>query len=154
MSERVVVKPGATVAVGERPYRIHQILDLETVLAQDPQSGETVRLKVADLQPVRLRAEIPLLTDAVELAQVPDGAWAIARQRFAAIRPLLALSQCTRAQAAECARLGGVHTATIYRWLKRYQHSGQLAALIPWQHNGGRGHSRLSHIPPNLVVTP
>ena len=60
------------------------LLDLETVLAQDPQSGETVRLKVADLQPVRPQAEIPLLTDAVELAQVPDGAWAIARQRFAA----------------------------------------------------------------------
>jgi putative transposase len=144
MSEHVVFTPGATVAVGERPYRIHHILDLETVLAQDLQSGEAVRLKVADLQPVIPQAEIPPLTDVVELAQVPDSVWAIARQRFAAIRPLLALSQCTRAQVAECARLVGVHTATIYRWLKRYQHSGQLAALIPWQHNGGRGHSRLS----------
>jgi Helix-turn-helix domain len=46
---------------------------------------------------------------------------------------------------AECARLAGVTTATLYRWLKRYQRSGRVSALVPSISSGGRGQGRLSH---------
>ena len=55
MSERVVLRPGATVAADGRHYRIHQVLDLETVLVHDSQSGELKRLKISDLTPVAHR---------------------------------------------------------------------------------------------------
>ena len=143
MSERVVLKPGTEVQVGAHLCRIHQVLDLETVLIQDSQSGEVKRLKVDELAPVAPPTHTGRPTDEVELVEVSEQAWHIAQQRLSAIRPLLTLTRTTRAQAAECAQLAGVGTATIYRWLKRYQQGGQLSALLPWERPGGRGQSRL-----------
>jgi putative transposase len=144
MSERVVLKLGAAVGVNNRDYRIHQVVDLETVLVQDSESGDIKRLKIDELGPMVLQTDTPLPTAEVELLEVPEAAWQIARQRLAAIRPLLAQSRCSRAQAAECAQLAGVNTATIYRWLKHYQQDGQLSALLPSVRPGGRGQSRLA----------
>ena len=75
---------------------------------------------------------------------ISDAAWQTAQERFAAIRPLLNTPHCTRAHVAECARLSGVTSATIYRWLKRYQRSGHVSALVPSVSSGGRGQGRLS----------
>jgi putative transposase len=144
MSERMVLKPGVKVRIGGHQCIIQQVLDLETVLGQDCQSGEVKRLKVSELAPVIPPAHAPQSIDDVELVKVPDAAWNIAKQRFSAIGPLLDLQRCTRAQAAICAQLAGVSTATLYRWLKRYQQNRQLSALLPWERPGGRGQSRLA----------
>jgi hypothetical protein len=45
------------VAANGRHYRIHQGLDLETVLVHDSQSGELKRLKIGDLTPVAPRLQ-------------------------------------------------------------------------------------------------
>ena len=52
MSDRVILKPGATVAVGDRHYSLSQVLDLETILVHDGQSGEMKQLKIDALAPV------------------------------------------------------------------------------------------------------
>jgi putative transposase len=146
MRERVVLKPGALVAVGDQHYRLHQILDLETVLAHDSQSGDVTRLRISELTPVCLQADTQSqsASEAVDLARIADEAWQIAHARFEAIRPLLATGRCTRAHATACARLAGVTTATVYRWLQRYQRRGCVTALLPSAPPGGRGRSRLS----------
>jgi hypothetical protein len=40
-NECVVLKPGHEIMVGNQRYRICQILDLETVLVDDAQAGQT-----------------------------------------------------------------------------------------------------------------
>jgi putative transposase len=42
-----------------------------------------------------------------------------------------------------CARTANVNIVTVYRWLQRYQRSGQVIALLPSERSGGRGQSRL-----------
>jgi hypothetical protein len=130
--------------IGGLQYRIHQVLDLEAVLVHDSQAGELKRLKIGDLTPVTPQAELFPSTGEVDLVGISDAAWQTAQERFAAIRPLLSTPHCTRAQVAECARLAGVTPATIYRWLKRYQRSGRVSALVPSISSGGRGQGRLS----------
>ena len=143
MSERVVLKPGATVAVGERQYSIAHVLDLETVLVHDRQSGDTKLLKVSELAPVGLPSAARPLAGEADLVVIADTRWQIAQTRFHVLRPLLAAPEVTRAQVAECARRAGVHIATVYRWLQRYQQSGRVTALMPSERSGGRGHGRL-----------
>jgi putative transposase len=133
-------------AADGRHYRIHQVIDLETVLVHDSQTGELQRLKIGDLTPATPQAEPSPPAGDVDLVGISDAAWQTAQERFAAIRPLLMLSisRCTRAQVAACARHAGVTTATLYRWLKLYQRSGRVSALIPAVSSGGRGQGRLS----------
>jgi putative transposase len=144
MSERLVLKPGASITAGNRHYRIHRILDLGTVLAHDIQSGEVTRLQVSALASVIPETAKRPPPAVVDLVWITDEEWKIAQERFAVIRPLLATSHGTRAQATEHARLAGVTTATVYRWLQRYQRSGCVSALLPSGPSGGRGRSRLS----------
>lgn len=88
------------------------------------------------------------------LSDYPLELVAIARDRLAVIRPLLALSKRTRADVAahvqsltttSVASTEVVGVATVYRWLKAYTRSGRdLRALIPAVHErGGKDHSRL-----------
>jgi putative transposase len=39
---------------------------------------------------------------------------------------------------------GGVHMVTVYRWLARYEATGQLSALLPAARGGSRGQCRLA----------
>ena len=144
MSNRVILKPGAPVAVGDRQYRLSQVLDLETVLVHDGQSGDIKRLRIDELAPVAPPLEGLSPTGEADLMMVADTLWQIALKRFNVIRPLLAMPHCTRAEVAECARRAGANTATVYRWLQRYQRSGRISAWIPYERSGGRGHSRLN----------
>jgi putative transposase len=57
--ERISLKSGAEVAIGARHYQIDQILDLETVLARDPEPGEITRFEVSELRPVITPSDTP-----------------------------------------------------------------------------------------------
>lgn len=108
-----MLKPGALVAAGARHYGIHQILDLDTVLAHDSQSGDVKRLTISELAPIFPQAETRPSSGAVDLARISDEAWKIAQERLSIICPLLATPRCTRAQATARARLASVTTATV-----------------------------------------
>jgi putative transposase len=44
---------------------------------------------------------------------------------------------------AEAARQSGIHVVTLYRWIKFYEETERVSALIPTKRDGGRGRSRL-----------
>lgn len=93
-------------------------------------------------------------TDALappDLHLVSDADWRVAQVRYAAIRPLLDNKPHTAATVARQARQVGVHPATLYRWLHRFQTTGQCSALLPDNPNGGRGQSRLSEAVETLL---
>lgn len=143
MKGRIVLKPDSEVSAGGQRYRISQIVDLETVLAYELASGEVRQLKIVELEPIAPQDSAVPAPGAIELLTVSDRDWQIAQTRFEIIQSLLVNPQSTRTQASKLAQAAGIDIATLYRWVQRYQRSGRLAALIPFERSGGRGQSRL-----------
>jgi putative transposase len=141
---RLRIAPGAWVTIQNRRACIVQVLDLETVVVQETERGETWAAKICDLQPDEPSPEPPTQTTLSELAQIEEQDWQTARERFAIIQPLLDDPECTRAKVEARAQSAGRHATTLYRWLQDYRHSGQLSALAPAKPGVPRGSSRLA----------
>lgn len=88
-----------------------------------------------------------------DLAAIPEELWAVARERFAALKPLIETGKfdadAVGKRASEC----GVHRSTLYRWLQQYLKQHTLACLLPQRpgpHAGGRS---LSQAVENVIET-
>jgi putative transposase len=75
--------------------------------------------------------------------QVSEAEWQRAQARFAVIRPLIEQGTYTRREVQARAGHTGYATATLYRWLRRYQRSGRLSALVSHKPGGAPGQTRL-----------
>ncbi|MCP9493362.1 MAG: DDE-type integrase/transposase/recombinase [Pyrinomonadaceae bacterium MAG19_C2-C3] len=164
MSHSIFIAPEQLVVCNSQTYRITHLLDLQSVLAANEQTGESKRLYIKDLDPVELPANPSLVAKSsvgstttpdesfttgqtqkeVELGLIADADWQEAQRRFAMIRPLLVAPRRTREMVEEQARVGRVHFATLYRWIDAYSRSERVSSLLPVKRNGGRGKSRLS----------
>lgn len=137
--QRVDIQVGSVVACGDLVYRIVQVLDFQSIIGVDVVSGRSVPLRIGELRPVIDRA-----TEHEDLAQIGDDDWRIAEQRFAAIKPLLGSTNIGRDEVAKRAKEVNVDTATLYRWLQRYNAYGVVSALIPKKRGWKAGGSRIS----------
>jgi putative transposase len=142
-ARRMPIAPDIWVTIEGRRFCILQVLDLETVLVQDTEGGETRHAKIGELQPAESPATPPAETSVTELATIADTDWQRARERFAIIAPLLEDPDCTRAKVQARAETAGHHPATLYRWLQSYRGHGQLSILAPARPGLRRGHSFL-----------
>jgi putative transposase len=141
---RLRFQPGVWVRTEGRRFCISRVLDLETVLVQDPQTGETRHAKVRELQPEGSSPQTPAVTDTTaDLAEITAQDWQRARERLAIIQPLLDDPECTRAKVQAQAESVGYHPATLYRWWQHYRCSGRLSALIPAKRGVHPGQQRL-----------
>lgn len=140
---RLHFQPGSWAVVEGRHVCIRQVLDLETVLVKDPQTGETRPAKVRELQPQGSDPSIPAVTGAADLAEITEQDWQRARERFAIIEPLLDDPDCTRAKVEARAESVGRHPATLYRWWQLYRRNERLSALVPTKRGVHPGQQRL-----------
>ena len=85
----------------------------------------------------------PACRTAPDLNHISEELWKRARERYAAIQPLLADKPVSRETAKECAQAAGVHVSTLYRWLAAYRATGQLTALLPEAPGVHTGQTRL-----------
>lgn len=148
MSEQITIATGSLVADGDGEFIITHILDLESVLAKNVETGETARLRVEDLQLPRLiesedGEELQQIIDH-ELVLVDETKWNEANRRFTLIRPLLQTSNRTTEMVKNTAETAGVHVVTIYRWISDFERTGKVSSLLPAERTGGKGKSRLS----------
>lgn len=131
----VPVKPGSLVSASGRTFRVTHQIGVDLVLAENLETGVPERLRVDALRPapVEIQAEGgPAAAGAMpDLEAIGEAEWAVANRRLDAIRPLLDAPSRTRAMAEEIATAQGVNTATIYEWLRLYEGSGHLSALVP-----------------------
>ena len=139
----IELRPGATIRCRDHCYLITHLLDLESVLAREEKSGRIERLYLKDLTATRPDDPSDSI-QACDLSSVDEAGWQTAEERFATIRPLLGEVRRTRQSVAIQAQAAKVHTATVYHWLKLYERTGRVSALLPTKPNGGRGKSRLS----------
>lgn len=144
MERRLHLQPGAYVSIGEQRFRITQVIDLETVLIEDVETGQARPVKIRELRPEGMSPQTPVKTQSVELVEITDRDWQQAHERFEIIRPLLDDPDCTRAKVQAQAESVGRHPATLYRWLEQYRRGGRVSMLAPTKRGMDHGQSRLA----------
>ncbi len=148
--ERVRIEVGATVRCDKQNYQIVQLLDLQSVVGIEVESGRSVSLRISELEPVAQERVDGLYVN-YDISTISSDEWAIAQQRFSAIKPLLRDSVLPRNSVEERAKEVGVAAATLYRWLDRYQSWHEVLALVPRKRGWQSGNSRLSAQADDLI---
>lgn len=141
--ERVLIEVGEMVSCDKQIFRIVQLLDFQNVVGVEVETGRSVSLRISELQPVAQERVDGLYVN-YDISTISSDEWAIAQQRFSAIKPLLLNSVLPRASVEERAKEVGVDTATLYRWLDRYQSWHEVLALVPRKRGWQSGNSRLT----------
>lgn len=140
---RVDIQVGAMVRRENQIFRILQILNFEVVIGIEVESGQSASLRVSELHSVE-QEKVDGLYVNYDIATIGSDEWAVAQQRFAVISPLLNQSVTPRSSVEAQAKLAGVDTATVYRWLDRYQNWGEVLALVPRKRGWKSGNTRLT----------
>lgn len=139
----LAIERGSDVVAHDRRFVITHVLDLETVMAQDTDTGLSERLAIADLREPD-SADPSTVQVIPDLSQLDGKDWDEARRRFALIKPFLEQRRTVRAEVDEAARGFGIEASTVYRWMRHYRSTGKLSALLPARSSGGRGKARLA----------
>ena len=125
----VQLQPGSTVRhLGER-HEIVSLLNLEEVLARRLTDGESLRLKIAALEPDIEATASRRATRTGSLELIPTEAWSEAQRKFALIEPLLNAEGRARNSIREHSAAVGVSQSNFYRWLKEYDGNGFYGLL-------------------------
>jgi putative transposase len=144
MNAELKVRPGLAVIAGARRYQIEKVVDLESVLARDLETGEVQRLRFNQLAPASaVKPEAAMAPAEPDPQQVSEADWQRAQARFAVIRPLIEQGTYSRREVQARAEHTGYATATLYRWLNRYQRSGSLSALVTYKRGVIQGQALL-----------
>lgn len=140
--DRLAIEPGALVQSGDKVFRIAHVLDFESAVGVEVESGRSTPLRIADLSLVA--QPTPDESAARDIDEIDDDDWKIATERYEAIKPLLARASVTDAEIVARAKETGTSRATLYRWLRRYNSLQALTALLPRQRGWQCGKSRIS----------
>lgn len=141
--QQVVIEIGAMVGSGDNVYRVSQILDFKTVVGIEVETGKAAALAIGELKALK-KEKVDGLYVNYDVADIGIEDWAVARERYAAIEPLLGNTIVGRREVQARSEVTGVDVATLYRWLKRYKEWGELLALIPRKRGWREGSSRIS----------
>lgn len=140
--ERISVSVGALVQRDATIFRIAQVLDFETVIGIDVDTGKSTALRIGDLRALSRAADlVPNISQ--DLADIADEDWRIAQERLAAIKPLLDASRIGRENVETRSRELNINAATLYRWLQRYKAYGVVSSLIPQKRGWKQGNGRI-----------
>jgi putative transposase len=136
----VPLQPGSLVTYQNKAYQIRQLAgNLKKVVLEDLISGRLLNAPIAHLlPPVPEATAVPV----VPLELVSDEQWAIAQQRLAIIQPLLT-RRGDGQLVQDTARQHDIGTATLYRWVRLFETTGQLSQLIPSRPGADKGQTRL-----------
>ena len=144
MSAQFYIEWGSVVGSKGSCYVVMQVLDLESVLAKNTETGEKARLLIAELTIVpKLAAGVNISPNDADLVLIGEEDWEVASRRYRIILPLLTAKKRTTAMTKEAAIAAAVHPVTIHRWLKAFKRTSRVSALVPADKNGGRGRSRM-----------
>lgn len=140
----LVLQVGELVRQGPNEYVITKIVDLDSVLARNLDSGKSEVIRVWELSPAQPEEEEQKPEPIRELEEVSDADWDYARRCLEIIKPLLGRHKRGSNVADRIVLESGVSRATLYRWLRFYRNTGLLSSLLPTKRKGGRGKGRLN----------
>jgi putative transposase len=143
LRQKLNLLPGAFVMHGDKVFRISEVMDFESLIAVDLETGRSRPLRIGELSPFTdCSTEIKGIS-AKDIDEIGDTDWETAEKRFAIIKPLLE-GRCSRQEIKERAKEFEQNVSTIYRWLARYRSIGVVAALIPLKRGWHPGKGRIS----------
>ncbi|WP_374088086.1 Mu transposase C-terminal domain-containing protein [Methylomicrobium lacus] len=145
IKKRVDIQVGSFVQNAKVVYRITQILDFETVIGVNVETGRNQPLRILELTPLASPSSIDSDTHR-DLDDIVDDDWNIAEKRFAIIKPLLDAKSPGRKEVELHAKSVGIDTATLYRWINKYQSLEVISTLIPKKRGWRTGNRRIAKV--------
>lgn len=148
------MQPGSIVAFEGRRFKITHALGIDSVLAKNLDTNAIERLRVDLIRPCSedASADGPVAVGQ-DIEDICDEDWKEAQRRFQAIKSLLADPSRTREKVQQVAASEGVSTGTLYEWIRTYNESGQVSALIPQKRGRKRGHKGLDEVAETIIQT-
>ncbi|HHH9110671.1 transposase [Pseudomonas aeruginosa] len=139
----IVIDVGEFVEHRKAIYKIVEMLDFNTVVGVDVESGRAEALAVAEIKNVPKEGSSGMFAH-YDLDDIADQGWSKAQKRYQAIEPLLLGERHIKGAVEARAAAVGASTASLYRWLSLYSEGGGFIALIPGRPGWSKGKSRIS----------
>ena len=151
----LILEPKKIVGYSGQKYQISQVIDVDMVIAKNCVTGKTESLLIKDLQPFdETEKQDNVSVRETELTLISEEDWVEARRRYEIIFPLLNENyRRTKIEVEERAKKYGLHIATLYRWIKIYEETGEVSSLLPNKGGSPRGKSKLSPEVEEIVRT-
>lgn len=147
---RIDLRSGSLVRHADGVFRITEVLDFNSVVATQVETGRTKVLRIGELLSVET---VPALASDVDIDSIAEEDWRVASSRYEKIRPLLeSCDQSRRAVEARAAEVA-VDPATLYRWLSRYRSMDAISALIPFKRGWKTGNYRIHEHAEEVIQT-
>jgi putative transposase len=137
---RYELLPGSEVVWRDRRVKIVQVLDMSTALVQESKDRPIESVPLHELAPT---PRAVTLVAPIDLSQIPDDDWEVARRRFEAIKPLIGIPHRTRAMVVARGKEVHAETTSLYRWLRAWEEGETLASLLR-QRRSDRGSKRVN----------
>lgn len=123
---------------------ILKIIDLNKVLVRNIGANTTEVMEIRHLSPWVAHNDEAVTKIDIDLCDIPEVDWEIARHRLGLITPLLARHERGVGLVEKISKESGYSVATLYRWRDIYRNTGLLSSLLPFKRDGGRGKGRIS----------
>ncbi|WP_417560680.1 transposase [Marinomonas sp.] len=138
---KLIIEVGSFVAHETSIYRITQVLDFESVVGCNVETGRSLPLRIQELSATN---DQPLQSQSyLDIEEISDKDWKEAERRYSIIHPFVDRA-ATRQDIEDRAEDHKIATSTLYRWLKAYKDSKLLSSLIPKKRGWTEGNTRLS----------
>lgn len=124
------IKPGELVRSDGKTWKVKNVMSVDSVLATELETETVKVLKVAAISAVPRGEDSPPPLGRPPLDHYSPEEWAAAQRRLAIIQPYLDNPGRTRKDAEALADQHGIGVTTIYRWVRAYENSEQVAALV------------------------
>ncbi|MCF8205852.1 MAG: DDE-type integrase/transposase/recombinase [Methylotenera sp.] len=138
---RIDLRSGALVRHADGAFRITEVLDFDSVVATQVETGRTQVLRIGELLSIE---SFPAVASDVDIDAIAEEDWKVANDRYGKIKPLLESGDQSRKAVEARAAEVGVDPATLYRWLSRYRSMDAISALIPFKRGWKTGNYRIN----------
>ena len=126
-SNPLVLTHGNLVQYRGKTYLIKQeSLNFETIVLCDADTGELTEAPISELLPPDAKRKAV----SRDLSAQDPKALAKAKAKYELIKSLINNPSRTTAQIKELAKMSGVHYTSIYNWLRNFETTGTVSALI------------------------
>lgn len=141
MEENLELIEGSVVLYNDIKYTINSIDEKRVELINEFQ-------EIIGVNADELKSEVKTGINSISAYRSQD--IQLAKERLKIIEPLI--NERSRAKVEEASKVHQKSVATIYRWIKSYKETGLLTSLIPEEHTGGKGKSRLDEEQEKIII--
>ena len=136
------IKPGIIVQCNAEKYEVLRLMDASSLLARNLRTQEVQRLFNDQVEPVSDAIEKQQIQRTRDLVMLSEKQWEVAKKRFDSVS--LFFDNEKNNSVGEIAKSAGVHKATLYRWIKKFNRTGRVSSLANDENQGGKGSKRLN----------